>query len=428
MRRKSTVSLDFESMERRSHEERKKYLEGLLPDFINFAYNNAPGVKKRFDEAGVDPAAITHIEDLEKVPVLRKDDLLPLQRANPPFGGLITVPVEELPKIYISPGPIFDPFHVSEAFWQRQAHAFKAMGFRKGDIVVNTFAYHLVLLGHMIERIYRLVGAVVVPMGVGNTELQVEVTRQLKATVFAGTAGFFMNVVNKAEEMGYDIRKDFNLRLILAGGEMGGGPLRAMIEEKYGLPTRDIYGTSETSGVSYQCDQKRMHIHENIIMEIVDPETGKVVGPGEVGEIVVTSLDDDVFPLIRMGTGDLTAISYEPCPCGRTSPTMTRVLGRVGEAVRTRGMFIHPRQLEQAMAQFPEISSYQGIVTRPGHRDEFILEAELKTEEGINKENLTERLLQVVTEVVRVKLDRVEFVPTGQIPKERKLVLDKRVY
>jgi phenylacetate-CoA ligase len=171
-----------------------------------------------------------------------------------------------------------------------------------------------------------------------------------------------------------------------------------------------------------------MHIHENLIVEIVDPKTGKNVSPGEMGEIVVTALDDDAFPLIRMGTGDLTSITYEPCPCGRTSPRMTRVLGRVGESVRTRGMFIHPQQVEQALAQFPEISKYQGVVTRPGYRDEFILEAELKTEEGINKEELAKRLSKAVSEAVRLKLDRVEFIARGVIPEEHKLVIDRRVY
>ena len=170
-----------------------------------------------------------------------------------------------------------------------------------------------------------------------------------------------------------------------------------------------------------------MHIAEEVIVEIISYETGKPVGPGEVGEVVVTPIDE-IYPLIRFATGDLAGWIEEPCPCGRTALRITRLLGRVGDAVRTRGMFIHPRQLEPAMAKFPQIAQYQAVVTRPGHRDELTLKVELKSEEGVDKEKLAQELNKVVSEAVRIKVDRVEFVAKGVIPELHKLIVDERVY
>jgi phenylacetate-CoA ligase len=280
----------------------------------------------------------------------------------------------------------------------------------------------------MFDEALRRVGVTVIPMGVGNTELQVQVMHQLKVTGFLGTTGFFMNVINKAEEMGYDIRKDFNLRLLWIGGEMGSGPIRRTVEEKYGIATRDAYGTSDVGMVAYECSEKNgMHITEEVIVEIISYETGKPVGPGEVGEVVVTPIDE-TYPLIRFGTGDLAGWIEEPCPCGRTALRITHLLGRVGDAVRTRGMFIHPRQLEPAMSKFPQVAQYQAVVTRPGHRDELVLKVELKTVEGIDKEKLAQELNKVVSDAVRIKVDRVEFVAKGIIPESHKLIVDERVY
>lgn len=417
-----------ESMERLPPQRRQEYLEDKLRRLIDYSYKKAPGIKARFDKAGIAPSAIKTVTDLENLPILRKDDLVELCRTNPPFGGLVTVPIDDLERVYVSPGPIYDPHHQSETFWRRHAQIYLALGFGKGDIVVNTWAYHLVPAGHMFDEGLRRAGATVIPMGVGNTELQVQVMRQLKVTGFLGTTGFFMNIMNKAEEMGYDIRKDFNLKLACIGGEMGGGPIRTLVEQKYGIATRDAYGTADVGIIAYECNEKSgMHIAEDVIVEIISPETGKQVSPGEVGEIVVTPIDE-TYPLLRFGTGDLAGIIGEPCPCGRTSPRLTPILGRVGDAVRTRGMFIHPRQLEPALVQFSQVARYQAVVTRPGHRDELTLKIRLKSEEEVDKEKLAEQLTKAVSEAIRIKLDRVEFVAEGVIPEEHKLIVDERVY
>jgi phenylacetate-CoA ligase len=418
----------FETMEKMSHKERGKLLDEQLEWLVAHAYEKAPSTRARFDKAGIAPSKVSGIKDLEDLPLLRKDALVDLYKANPPLGGLVTVPITELERVYVSPGPIYDPHHSSETFWQRHVYVGKSVGFHQGDIVVNSWMYNLVPAGLMIDETLRRAGVTVIPMGVGNTELQVQVMHQLKVTGFIGTTSFFMNVINKAEEMGFDIRKDFNLRLAVIGGEMGGGPIRKIVEEKYGIATGDMYATADVGLLAFECSAKNgMHIAEGVILEMISYETGKQVEPGEVGEIVVTPIDE-TYPLIRFGTGDLAGLIDEPCSCGRTSFRITRLLGRVGDAVRTRGMFIHPRQLEPAMAKFPQVAQYQAVVTRTGHRDELTLKVELKTEEGIDKEKLTNDLSQMVSEALRIKVDRVEFVVKGVIPEWHKLIVDERVY
>jgi phenylacetate-coenzyme A ligase PaaK-like adenylate-forming protein len=418
----------FDVMEKMSQKERQKVLDEQLKWLVAYAYEKAPSTRARFDAAGIIPTKVSGIKDLENLPLLRKDELVDLYKANPPLGGLVTVPITELERVYVSPGPIYDPHHSSEIFWQRHVYVGKSVGFHPGDIVVNSWMYNLVPAGLMIDETLRRGGVTVIPMGVGNTELQVQVMHQLKVTGFIGTTSFFMNIINKAEEMGFDIRKDFNLGLAIIGGEMGGGPIRKMVEEKYGIATGDMYATADVGLLAFECSAKNgMHIAEGVILEMISYETGKQVEPGEVGEIVVTPIDE-TYPLIRFGTGDLAGLIDEPCPCGRTSLRITRLLGRVGDAVRIRGMFIHPRQLEPAMVKFPQVAQYQAVVTRPGHRDELTLKVELKTEEGIDKEKLSNDLSQVVNGALRIKVDRVEYVAKGVIPEWHKLIVDERVY
>lgn len=411
-----------------SQRERERYLNGKLRQLVVYACEKAPSIRERFEKAGIDPAKVKSISDLKNLPVLRKDELIDLYKTRPPLGGLVTVPVTELERVYVSPGPIYDPHHTSEAFWERHRHLVESVGFGRGDIVINAWSYHLVPAGLMVDEALRRAGATVIPMGVGNTELHVEVMRQLRVTGFFGSTGFFMNIINKAEEMGYDVVKDFNLRLACIGGEMGGGPIRKLVEDKYGIATRDVYGTADVGLFAYECSGKEgMHIAEGMMVEIVSPETEKPLSPGEVGEVVVTPIDE-TYPLIRFGTGDLAALIAEPCPCGRSSLRITRILGRIGEAVRVRGMFVHPRQLEPAMAQFSQVAKFQAVVTRSGHRDELTLRVELKEAEAVTKEELTEKMKDAVSSAIRVRVDRIDFVAKGVIPEGHKLIVDERVY
>ena len=409
-------------------EQRQNYLNKSLQELVAYAYKNAPAIKTRLGQAGINPTRVRSIDDLQALPVLRKDNLVELCKANPPFGGLITTSIQNLNRVYVSPGPIYDPHHKSKNYWRRHAQLMRELGFRKNDTVINAWSYHLVPAGLLIDESLRRIGVTVVPMGTGNTELQVQVINHLAVTGFFGAASFFMNVVTKAEEMGYDIRRDFKLRVACIGGEMGGGPMRRLVEEKYGIYTADVYGTADVGLIAYECKQKfGLHIGEDVIVEIIDPETGKPIAPDGVGELVVTPIDE-TYPLLRFGTGDLVGWVNEPCTCGSTSLRITRILGRIGDAVRTRGMFIHTRQMEPALASFTEIAKYQAVVTREGYRDMLTLKVELKDDASIDKEKLAERLVREVTKAVRVKLDRVDYIAKGTIPEGHKLIVDNRVY
>jgi len=290
-----------DQLARMSIADRNKYLNNQLHEFVVYAYKNAPAVKERFDKAGVKPDDIKKAEDLERIPIQRKDDLIALQKKNPPFGGYLAVPIEELPHIYQSPGPIYDPE-------RRRGFGLGAglpPGALKGQIVINTWSYHMVPAGLAIDTALRSLGATVVPAGTGNTELQIQIMHDLKANGFLGTPSFLKTIIDRAEAMGYDFKKDFNLKWAMVGGEMGGDPLRKLFQEKYGILCMggDNYGTADLGGIGFGCEkQAGMHFTTNAIVELVDPSTGKRIEPGEVGEVVVTPFDE-VYPLIRFSTG-----------------------------------------------------------------------------------------------------------------------------
>ena len=270
-------------------------------------------------------------------------------------------------------------------------------------------------------------GAMVLPTGVGNTELQVQIMRDMKVNAYVGTPSFLMTLIKKAEELGYNFRKDFALDHAFATAEMLPQSLRDIFEKDYGISTAQAYGTADLGAMGYECSQKSgMHIPEEMLVEIVDPVTGKQLGPGEVGEVVVTSFEQ-TYPLIRFGTGDLSLYTDEPCPCGRTSSRLVRIAGRVGESVKVRGMFVHPRELEGALSKFSQVANYQAIVNRVGVRDDLTLKLELAGGD-VDKQKLSEDVLRSVSAACRVKFDRVEFVAAGIVPKDRKAILDERTW
>lgn len=412
-------------LERMTPDERQKHIEQKMREIIAYAYERAPAVKERLDKAGVKPEDIRTVKDLEKIPLLRKDDLIALQKANPPFGGYLAVPMDSLERIYQSPGPIYDP--------QRKRGFGIGAGlgpdFGKGQIVMNTWSYHITPAGLGVDQALRNLGFTVVPTGTGNTELQVQIMHDLKVHGFVGTPSFLKTIIDKAEEMGYDFKRDFNLKWAMVGGEMGGEPLRKLFQEKYGIFCMggDSYATADVGTIATGCEkQAGMHITTDAVVEVVDPVTGKQLGPGEVGEVVVTPFDE-VYPLIRFGTGDLACLIEEPCGCGRTTPRIPKIMGRSGEAVRVRGMFVHPRQTDEVISRFPEISRYQLVVVRPQHRDEMILKVEL-ADETVDKEKLKTALDKNFRDVCKVRFDRVEFVAKGTIAEGAKRIVDERIY
>jgi len=423
----------FDELEIMPPREREKYFTQKLAESINYGYQNAPLVREIFDRAGVSPSDIKTAKDLEKIPITRKTDLIELQRLKPPYGGFLTISPEDIGEIFISPGPIYEPqfgpYGKGKVSWF--VKAFHAAGFRRGDTVVNTFTYHMSPAGICIHQGLEECGATVIPTGVGNTETQVQTMRDLKVTGFVGTPSFLMTLIERAESMGYDFRRDFTLQRAWFIGEMLPASLRKSFEEDYGISTSQAYGTTEVGGTfAYECSQKcGMHMSEGYILEIVNPETGKQLGPGEVGEIVVTPLFpfNKAYSLIRFGTGDMSYYTDEPCACSRTSNRLVAIVGRTGDAIKVRGMFIVAKQAEQVFASFDQISNFQIVVSRKEQRDEMIFNIELG-EETIDKSILANDLNKKFQELCRVKADKIEFVPEGTIPEKHETILDTRTW
>jgi len=417
----------FDELEIMPPETRQEYLDQRLRQTIDYAYHNAPAVKAILDRAGVSPNEIRTLKDLEKLPVTKKTDLIQLQKVNPPFGGFLAIPIEDVDRIFIAPGPIYEPLHIESIKWF--AKSFYAAGFRKGDVVINSFTYHMSPAGMVLHESVKACGAIPIAMGTGNTEIQIQTMLHLKVTGFLGTPSFLMTIIKQAEGMGYDFRRDFALRRAWFTGEMLPPSLRKTLEEDYQISTSQAYAVTETGGaIAYECRQKSgMHLMDEYAVEIVDPETGKQLGPGEIGEIVVTPLHNRTWGLIRSGTGDLSSYITEPCPCGRTAHRLVGIVGRTGDAVKVRGMFVVAKQAEQAVLSFDEVAQFQIVVRRKGQRDEIVLKVEPKNI-GMNQKKLADDLSKRFQSLCRVKLDDIEFVPRGTIPEQRQTITDERTW
>jgi phenylacetate-CoA ligase len=263
-------------------------------------------------------------------------------------------------------------------------------------------------------------------MGVGNTEQQVNVLKNLKANAFCGTPSFLLNIAEKAEEMGLDLKKDLYLRVGFVAAEMLPESLRSKLEENFGMIIRQAYGTADVRCLGYECVKKNgMHVPDDKIVEIVDPETSKPLGPGKMGEIVATTFNR-VYPLIRFGTGDLSILTETACPCGRTSSRLIKIMGRVDQATKVKGLFIHPGQVNEVALKHPQIEKCQVVVTRREHKDEMTFRIELK-EERSQPEKLKEEIEKSIRDVTKVR-GEVQFVPRGTIPEGTKKIEDQRTW
>jgi phenylacetate-CoA ligase len=414
----------FDSLETMSPSEREDYLNRKLAVTVARAYQYAPAVKELFDKAGVRPGDIRSVKDLEKLPIVRKTDLLEMQKGKLPFGGILGIPREDVERVFVSPGPIYE---IQPGSIKWFAKSFWAAGFRKGDVVINTFTYHMSPAGILFHEAIRDCGATVVVAGTGNTDLQIQVMKDLGVTGFVGTPSFLMTVIKRAEETGLDIKIDFHLQRAWFTGEMLPASLRKTFEGDYAIDTYQAYAVTEPGGaIAYECRQKNgMHLMDEYVTEIVDPETGKQLGPGEVGEIVTTQLQNEDWGLIRFGTGDLSSYVTETCPCGRTAPRITGIVGRAGDAVKVRGMFIVARQAEQAIMGFTQVSRYQLVVGRRQHRDEMTLKIELK-DASADTARLSVDINKRFQDVCRIKIDRIEYVAAGSIAEDKQGIVDER--
>ncbi len=391
--------------------------EKKLKEIVEFAYKNSPAFKERMDGAGLTPGNIKTIEDLEKIPVIRKDNLVEIQAKNPPFGGLLGVSIPSLKRIFQSPGPIYDPQGEEEDYWNWK-EPLLAAGFTSGDIVINTFSYHLSPAGIMFDEGLRAIGATVVPTGVGNTELQVRIINDLRATGFIGTPSFLMTLLKKSQELG----TEFTIKKAFVTAEPFTPSQRRTFEEN-GITAYQGYGTADVGAIAYECEYREgMHVIENVILEIVDPETGKSLPPGEIGEVVVT-LFNKTYPLIRFGTGDLSKLLSGKCGCGRETERIAGFLGRIGDAVKVRGMFVHPGQIQGILKRYDIFADFVAEVTREGDRD--FLHLKVETSDIRQAEGMRDEILEKLRDVLRVRVDRLEFVSLNSLKSKNKII-DKR--
>ncbi len=391
-----------------------------LGQVLAHAWGNAPAARACMESAGVAPGDIKTLDDLQKIPVTPKAELVRMQQANPPFGGLLAVDVSELEYIFRSPGPIYDPKAKGEGWgWEE---ALFAAGLRPGDATINTFGYHMTPAGKMFEAGATAIGCAIIPTGIGERETQVQLMKDLGVGSFIGMASFLLQIGEKAIEMGLDPRKDLNVRAAFSTAEPLPDALRNSVEEMFGLLCRQGYGTADCGCIAFECFHKGgMHVSSKSIVEIVDPTTGLRMPDGEIGEVVVT-LFNRAYPLIRFGTGDLSAIDPGSCSCGRTSPKLRGWLGRADDLVKVKGMFIHPGMVRQAMAAFSECPSYRLVVTRVNNRDIATMKIE-KTSDDVKA--LSAKLGEAFRKTFAIGC-AVEWVAPGELPQDGLVLEDTR--
>jgi phenylacetate-CoA ligase len=411
----------FDAKEKMPLSKRQTYYNQSLIKMVRLGYRNASRVKRIFDEGSIDPLKIKSVKDLEQLPVISREALVKLEKEEPPYGGF-SAPQVRTDRIFTSPGPVYEP-HLTEKdpIWGR---GYYAAGFRKGDVVLNAFSYHMVAAGLTFHSGLRRVGATVIPSGASSTENQVQLIRDLGATGYTGTPSFLMAIIQKAQEMGYNFKDDFKVRRASFVAEPLQPSLREKFEKEYGIDTYQMYGATEVGDVAYECQAKHgWHICEEVIVEIVDPATGKQVNPGELGEVVVTRLNN-LFFLFRFGTGDLSKVLKERCSCGRTSLRLAGISGRVGEATKVRGMFIAPSQLRAVSSRFGELR-LQALVDREGFKDILTVRVEAE-KEGSDRAGLEREFENVFREICTVKIDKLEFIEKGTLSEKDSLIVDRR--
>jgi len=415
------MSEHYDSLETRAPVERENALLAALPRQIAHAQTHAPGFSRIL--AGVDPASVNSRDALARLPVTRKSDLGDLQRQQAPFGGLNATPLNKLAKIFVSPGPIYEPQGASSDWW-RTARALYAAGFRAGDLVINTFAYHFTPAGSMFDSGALALGCTVVPTGIGQTEMQVSTIAGLGIRAFVGTPSFLKLIVDKADELKTDIGC---LKKAMVGGEYLPPALRKSLGER-GIRVYQSYGTADLGSLAYESAladgsvTEGMILDEGLILEIVRPGTGDPVARGEVGEVVITTFNPD-YPLIRFGTGDLSAVLSGTSPCGRTNTRIKGWMGRADQTTKVRGMFVTPKQVNEIVRRHSEIIKARLVIAGETGNDSMTLHCEARNQ----GEGLKSALVASIRDVTKLRGD-IEFVPAGSLPNDGKVIDDTRKY
>ena len=383
---------------------------------VSYGAQHSAEIERRLARAGVRPADVGGVADLGAVPVLAKDELPELQAADPPFGGMLAVAPGSLARIHRSPGPINDPQGTGADF-SRLRTALEAAGFGPGDVVLNSFSYHLTPGGLMLDGGLRAAGCVVIPGGSSAIAAQTEAALAAGATGYTGIPQVLLTLLERAEESG----RPLGFARALVTGAALPPSLRARLQDGFGVDVYQAYAAADTGLIGYECAEKDgWHVAPEVVVEVLLPGDDRPAAEGEAGQVVVTS-PNEVYPLVRFGTGDLSAWNRAPCLCGRPGPRLAGFLGRVGEGVKVRGMFVHPRELAAALGPDPAVVRYQAVVSAEGARDVFTVRVEAAPGRVIDAAGLAGR----IREVVKIR-PAVEVVPSGTIPDEARPLVDAR--
>lgn len=406
----------FDALETRDPEQRERDLFAALPQQVAHAMQHAPAFAELY--RGVDAGQVSSREALARLPVIRKHELIERQKALPPFGGLNATPPGRLGRVFSSPGPIYDPEGTGEDWW-RFARALHAAGFRAGELVHNTFSYHFTPAGFMTDGAARRLGCAVFPAGVGQTEMQVQAIAELKPAGYIGTPSFLKIILEKADEMKMDVS---SLKKAVVSGEAFFPNQKALCMER-GINALQAYGTADLGLVAYETEAREgLVLEESLILEIVRPGTGDPVAEGEVGEVVITTFNPD-YPLIRFGTGDLSAVLPGISPCGRTNVRIKGWMGRADQTAKVKGMFVHPSQVAEVVKRHPQVGKARLVVDNETGQDRMTLRCEVA---GAT-EGLAEALAASIRDVTKLR-GEVALCQPGELPNDGKVIDDARKY
>ncbi len=403
----------YDVLETRLPAQREADLFSRLPGLLRKAVA-APTYAEHLK--GINLAGVTSWAALARLPLLRKSDLPALQKSAPPFGGLVPGHPSSFARLFSSPGPIFEPEASHRDPWGG-ARALFAAGFRPGDILLNTFSYHLTPGGFIFDTAARALGCAVIPAGPGNMEQQLELIEAYRPTNFAGTPDFLAVLLDAATKLGRDVS---SIKRAVVSGAAFPEPLQDQIRSR-GIDAYQAFGTADLGLIAFETSAREgMVINEHLIIEIVNPGTGDPVPEGEVGEIVVTSLDDN-HPWVRLALGDLTAILPGPSLCGRTNMRIKGWMGRSDQTIKVKGMFVRPEQIAEIARRYPELGRMRLVVTRAENTDRMTLHIEAATVSSALQDSVA-TMLRTVTKL----RGSVEWVPLYSLPKDGRIIADER--
>ena len=404
----------FDELETRPASEREADLLAKVPDMLANALAKAPGWAKHL--GALEPAAITSRKALAGLPVMRKAELMAHQKAAPPFGGLTIGTLADFGRVFMSPGPVYEPMGTGDDPW-RAARALFAAGFRKGDLVHNSFAYHLTPGGFILDAGARALGCAVMPAGIGNTQIQAEAIAGLKPVAYTGTPDYLKVLLDKAAEAGLDASS-------IKRALVSGGALFPSLRDEYtarGVDVLQCYATADVGVIAYESQAREgMIVNEDVILEIVVPGTGEPAADGDVGEVVITNFNP-VYPMIRFGTGDLSAILPGQSPCGRTGQRIKGWMGRADQTTKIKGMFVHPAQVAAIAKRYGELGRLRLVVSRAGERDAMCLMAECAD----GAEGLAAAVAKTMQELLKLR-GTVDLVAPGSLANDGKVIDDQR--